>query len=251
MEAHWGEDPGFTTYYIFDIDPRDTYKEIGLYFDGPSGDPSTALYRYVDGMLYWVGSFESATLESDYSWNNRDYAKVSYTEMVATVDRENFCITLPGDGTILCKERTGFFETTYIVREYKQKFMYYKPKVAYLEEKIRDRYEFVYWQDDREILNVRAAKKFYAYFSPIDMSVEERKDIEVVTIPEGTRISFYAYYPDNGWTAGWVQFAYGENLDSFAWFYKGVNPTGEFLIYLPTETEDDVDALFENLSRAG
>ena len=83
------------------------------------------------------------------------------------------------------------------------------------------------------------------------MSVEERKDIEVVTIPEGTRISFYAYYPDNGWTAGWVQFAYGETLDSLAWFYKGVNPTGEFLIYLPTETEDNVEVLFENLSRAG
>lgn len=249
-EGYWNDGPGFTTYYIFDVNVKDNYKEIGLYFDGPSGDPSTALYRYIEGKLYCVGVFESATLESDYSWNSMDYEDVPYEEMVQAVDRTSFCISVPGDGTIFCEERTGFFETTYIVREYKL-WNSSMGKAALLQETIRDRYEFTGWQTDREMLNVRAARTFTAYLSPVDITKEERKDTVTVTIPEGTRISFYTYYPDNEWTAGWVQFAYGENLEQFAWLYKGVDVTGKFMIYLPDETENDVDALFENLSRAG
>lgn len=249
-EEYWENAPGFTTYYIFDVDTEDNYKEIGLYFDGPSGDPSTALYRYVDGKLHCVGVFKSATLESDYSWNSMNYADVSYEEMVQTVNREEFVISVPGDGTILCEERTSFLETTYVVREYQ---LWYSTggKRARLQEIIRDRYEFTGWQSDRGEFNVRAARKFTAYFAPVDMTVEVHKDIQLVTIPKDVRIAFYAYYPDNEWTAGWVQFFYGENLEQSAWLYKGVDIMGKSLIYLPTETEENPDALFNNLSHAG
>lgn len=249
-DEYWNDSLGFTTYYIFDVNTNDNYKEIGLYFDGPSGDPSTALYRFVRGELCCVGVFESATLESDYGWNSDDFEDVPYEEMVQTVNREDFVISVPGDGTILCEERTHMFETTAIVREYKL-WNANMDKAALLQETIRDRYEFTNWQNDRGELYVKAAKDFYAYLEPLDMSVEIHKDALITKIPEGTRLSFYAYYPDNEWTAGWVQFAYGENLENFAWFYKGVDKTGKFMIYLPTTTESRPAVLFENLDHAG
>ena len=248
-EEYWNDGLGFTTYYIFDVDMEDKYKEIGLYFSGPSGDPNTALYRYIGGNLYCVGVFESAPLESDYSWNSREYENFSYEEMVQNVNREEFDITVPGDGTILCGERTHFFETTGIVRKY-ELWNTVLDKNAYLKEIIRDRYEFTGWESERGE-PVRAARKFTAYFAPVDMTVEVHKDIQLVTIPKDARIAFYAYYPDNAWTAGWVQFFYGENLEQSAWIYRGVDITGKSLIYLPNETEKNPDALFKNLSHAG
>jgi len=83
------------------------------------------------------------------------------------------------------------------------------------------------------------------------MSVEMEKDALITEIPEGTRISFYAYYPDNGWPVGWIQFAYGENLEHFAWFYKGVDATGRFMLYFPDATEKSSSEVFDNLSHAG
>ena len=249
-EEYWNDGPGFTTYYIFDVNTEDKYREIGLYFDGPSGDPSTALYRYMDGKLYCVGVFESATLESDYSWNSMEYADIPYEEMVQTVDREEFVISVPGDGTIFCRERTGFFETTEIVREYKL-WNSGMGKAAILQEAIRDRYEFTCWKDDREELNVKVKKDFTAYAEPVDMSLDFHKDLLLVEIPRGTRVSFYAYYPDNGWTAGWVELFYGDNLEHTAWIYKGTDKQGNSVIYLPNGTEDSSWDLFLNLSTAG
>lgn len=249
-EEYWNDGPGFTTYYIFDVNTEDKYKEIGLYFDGPSGDPSTALYRYINGELYCVGVFESAVLESDYSWNSDEYEDVSYEEMVQTVDRKEFVISVPGDGTIFCKERTVFFETTEMVREYKL-WNASMSQAAILQETIRDRYEFTCWQDDREELNVKAKKKFTAYAEPVDMSLDFHKDLVLVGIPRDTRVSFYAYYPDNGWTAGWVELFYGDKLEHTAWIYKGTDKQGNSVIYLPNRTEDSSRDLFFNLSTAG
>lgn len=247
-EEYWDDNPGHTTYYIFDVDLEDGYKEIGLYFDGPSGDPITALYRYVNGRLYCIGAFCSETLYSDrfYSY---EQGKMAYMEMVQTVDRETFQITVPGDGTILCRERIQMLETDNVVFEYYLKNGSYG-KIAKLEERTRERYEFISWDHDNGSYNSSAARGFYAYSEPVDLTGEQ-KEAETVWIPEGIRTSFYAYYPDNGWTAGWVQFAYGENLEQFAWFYKGVNQKGKFTIYLPEETEDNPDDLFNNLSHAG
>lgn len=248
-EEYWGENPGFTTYYIFDINTGDKYKELGIYFNGPSGDPCTALYRYVEGRLYCVGTIQEAPLESDYSWNSTEYEDVPYLEMVTKVNREKFQITVPGDGSVWCGERTDVLETTGIVRKYELWNASFG-KLAELKEIIRDRYEFTSWKADRQKFNVRARVDFVAYTEPMDLTAEENTE-NTVFIPKGTRISFYAYYPDNGWTAGWIQFAYGENLDSFAWFYKGVDPTGKFLLYFPEETVNWPDDVFANLNHAG
>ena len=242
---HYGV--GSTTYYIFDVDTSDKYKEIGIFFPGPNTPTGVALYRYFNGELYCIGNFMSAVLEADYGYETKD---MPYEEMVSGVNREGYLITVPGDGTILCEERRDCMETSFAVLKYKL-YSASSGRYAQLKEVLRDRYEFSGWQDDRGEFNVRAAKDFYAYLEPVDMSQEFHKDLEAVKIPEGTRISFYAYYPDNEWTAGWVQFAYGENLEHFAWLYKGVDATGRFMIYLPDSTEKSKDDLFDSLSKAG
>lgn len=243
--SHYGV--GTTTYYIFDVDTSDKYKEIGIFFPGPNTPTGIALYRYFNGELYCIGNFMSAVLEADHGY---DTNRMPYEEMVAEVNREGYLITVPGDGTILCEERKDCLETSFSVVKYKLDSAS-SGRYAQLREVARERYEFSGWQNDRGEFNVRAAKAFYVYLEPVDMSQEFHKDLLTVKIPEGTRISFVAFYPDNEWTAGWVQFAYGENLENFAWLYKGVDPRGKSMIYLPTTTESNPDDLFENLSKAG
>jgi len=243
--SHYGV--GTTTYYIFDVDTSDKYKEIGIFFPGPNTPTGVALYRYFNGELYCIGNFMSPVLEADHGYGAHS---LPYEEMVTKVKREGYLISVPGDGTIFCEERSDLLETSFAVQKYKLSNAS-SGRYAQLKQVLRERYEFSGWQDDRQEFNVRAAKDFTAYFSPVDMSQEFHKDFEAVKIPEGTRTSFYAYYPDNGWTTGWVQFAYGENLDKFAWFYKGVDATGRFMIYLPDATEKSVEELFDNLNHAG
>lgn len=250
-EEYWDELPGITTYYIFDVNVSDNYKEIGLYFSGPSGDPSTALFRYVDGKLYCVGAIGDAPLESDYYWyrDTYEYYQMPYREMVEQVNREGFQITVPGDGTILFDGRVDVLETSWAVREVSLWFAE-SGKYAELRENIRERYEFTNWNFDAgELYNSRTKKNLTAYSDRFDIS-SAHDTASTVSIPEGTRMSFYAYYPDNGWTAGWIQFAYGENLDSFAWFYKGVDSTGKLLLYFPEETVNWPDDVFANLNHA-
>ena len=243
---HYGV--GSTTYYIFDVDTTDKYKEIGIYFPGPNTPTGVALFRYFNGELYCIGNFMSQVLKADDE--SYEAWKMPYDEMVTKINREGYLITVPGDGTILCEERRDCMETSFAVLKYKL-YSASSGRYAQLREVLRYRYEFSGWQVDRGEFNVRAAKDFYAYLEPVDMSQEFHKDLEAVKIPEGTRVSFYAYYPDNEWTAGWVQFAYGENLEKFAWFYKGVDATGRFMLYLPNTTEKFPDVLFYNLSKAG
>jgi len=243
--SHYGV--GTTTYYIFDVDTSDKYKEIGIFFPGPNTPTGIALYRYFNGELYCIGNFMSAVLEADHGYGTDS---LPYEEMVANVNREGYLITVPGDGTILCEERRDCMETSFTVLKYKLDSAS-SGRYARLKEVLRERYEFSGWQEDRGEYNIRAAKDFYAYLEPVDMSEEFHKDLEAVKIPEGTRISFVAYYPDNEWTAGWVQFAYGENLENFAWLYKGVDPRGKGMIYLPETKESNPDEMFRNLSKAG
>lgn len=232
---------GNTSFYIFDVNTSDKFKEIGIYFPGPNTPTGVALFRYVEDKLYCVGNFMSEVLTTDGGYSNH----LTYNELVTRVKREGYEITVPGDGTILCRERRDMLETSFSVQKYELYNASYK--YAKLQRVDRERYELLGWQND----NSTSAKAFTAYLAPVDMSQEFHKDFEAIKIPKGTRTSFYAYYPDNGWTTGWVQFAYGENLDKFAWLYKGVDATGRFMIYLPDATEKSVEELFDNLNQAG
>ncbi|MBP3610258.1 MAG: hypothetical protein J6J42_07985 [Lachnospiraceae bacterium] len=244
----WEDGPGTTTYYIFDIDMEDKYKEIGVPFSGPSNDPSTIFYRYVDGKLRCVGGIGDTPLESDYR-DSYEHGKMPYDEMVEQVDREEYQITVLGDGNILLSGRVDVLETSWSVREYNL-WNATSAWGATLKETIRERYEFIGWDYDAgEMYNSRTKKDLTAYSDRFDIT-SGQDTASTVFIPEGTRMSIYSYYPDNGWTAGWIQFAYGENLDSFAWFYKGVDPTGKFLLYFPGETVNWPDDVFENLNHA-
>ena len=232
---------GNTSFYIFDVNTSDKFKEIGIYFPGPNTPTGVALFRYVEDKLHCVGNFMSEVLTTDRGYSNY----LTYNELVTQVKREGYEISVPGDGTILCRERRDMLETAFSVRKYELYNASYK--YAKLQRVDRERYELLGWQKD----NSTSAKAFTAYLTPVDMSQEFHKDLLLVKIPEGTRTAFYAFYPDNGWTTGWVQFAYGDNLDKFAWFYKGVDATGRFMIYLPDATERSVEELFDNLNHAG
>lgn len=232
---------GNTSFYIFDVNTSDKFKEIGIYFPGPNTPTGVALFRYVEDKLHCVGNFMSEVLTTDRGYNNH----LTYNELVTKVKREGYKISVPGDGTILCRERCDMLETSFSVQKYELYNASYK--YAKLQRVDRERYELLGWQED----NSTSAKAFTAYLAPVDMSQEFHKDLLAVEIPEGTRTAFYAFYPDNGWTTGWVQFAYGDNLDKFAWFYKGVDATGRFMIYLPNDTERSIEELFDNLNHAG
>lgn len=44
--------------YVVDVDSTDTYKEVVVLDTGLSDDPTLHMFRYVDGKIYDVGSFE-------------------------------------------------------------------------------------------------------------------------------------------------------------------------------------------------
>ena len=242
-----GESPCFTTYYIFDIDVTDGYKEIGLADYGPNGDVGVALYRYDNGTVQAIGGFRSAPLESDQPWNSMDYEAVSYEEMVAQVDRENFLISVPGDGTIWAKEREYLLETCGVVSKYQLENAA-DGLEARLKPAKRERYMFLNW-DSKTRIEVTAAREFKTFAS---IGLYDRP---MVTVPEGSQVTFYEYYmPHEDWELGYVRFFYTleEKWDSEGWLILWKDH-----IVLPEDLEEEQleavepDELFHNLNHAG
>ena len=56
-------------WYIVDLDITDSYKEIALYDDGPSGDPVTYFLRYEKGKLSYIGAVGDMPKASSFSVN--------------------------------------------------------------------------------------------------------------------------------------------------------------------------------------
>lgn len=193
-----------STYYIFDVDKNDSYREIGIYFDGPSGDPATYLFHYGNGQLANLGSFQVRPVQEDYEslrWKpepveTRQGAAGAYPEGFAYVNQEeNRLITLSGDGTIKGSGRLDLVETNWGERTWKlEGDSVGGEKLA---EEIQEMYEIEQW--DRGDMTATAAQELKMYK---DMSEAG----ETVTVPAGEKVSFYRYYP----VEGWLQMAYGD-----------------------------------------
>lgn len=48
--------------HIIDLDNKDTYVEVAIYDDGPSGDPTYSFYRYDGKDFFYVGSIDGLAL---------------------------------------------------------------------------------------------------------------------------------------------------------------------------------------------
>lgn len=242
-----GESPCFTTYYLFDIDVTDGYKEIGLADYGPNGDVGIALYRYDKGSVQCIGGFRSAPLDSDNPWKMNGYKDVSYEEMVAKVPRDEFLISVPGDGTIWAEERDFLLGNCSVVKKYQLENASSGTE-ARLKAARRGHYVFNNWDWEGGI-STTAAYEFKAFVSDC------LDDEKVVIVPEGSEITFYDYYLSaEEWGKGHVRFFYTveEKWDSIGWLIlssDGIvmprsSDTEPFETVEPTE-------LFHDLNMAG
>ncbi len=85
------ECPDNTCFYLIDVDKNDKYIEIVFYGDGPSGDPNSYFFRYINNELVTIGTI-SATLSS---------------------------LHFDGEGTIVCHcERGDIIQTNWVKTEY-------------------------------------------------------------------------------------------------------------------------------------
>lgn len=246
-EIFHGESPCFTTYYIFDIDVTDGYKEIGLADYGPNGDVGIVLYRYDKGSVQRIGGFRSAPLDSDNPWKMNGYKDVSYEEMVEKVPRDEFLISVPGDGTIWAEERDFLLGNCSVVKKYQLENASSGTE-ARLKAARRSHYVFNNWGWEGGI-STTAAYEFKAFVSDC------LDDEKVVVVPEGSEITFYDYYLSHEeWGRGYVRFFYTveEKWDSVGWLIlssEGIvmprsSDTEPFETVEPTE-------LFHNLNMAG
>ena len=242
-----GESPCYTTYYLFDIDVTDDYKEIGLADYGPNGDVGVALYRYENNSIQCIGGFRSAPLDSDNPWEMNDYANIPYEEMVTKVPREEFLISVPGDGTVWAEERDYLLGNCSVVKKYQLENAS-SGSEARLKAVCRGHYVFTSW-DWEGGMPTTTAYEFKAFAN------DHLEDDTVVLVPAGSQVTFVEYYlSQEEWGRGYVRFFYTveEQWDSEGWLkisdYGIVMPRSSDI--QSTETVEPTE-LFHNLNMAG
>ena len=201
------ESPDVATWYLFDIDVNDGYKEIGLYEDGPSGDPYTTLLRYHDGQLREIGGFSDKPIADDdmyFAEYDGDYLKY-----IEKIDRSQIRILVPGDGMIFATQRMDVMETNFAEGlwqlENTESF-----EEAILELRLRDMYEFIGYGSDRGEYTPTVRDTLQVFTEP-DF------DAEIITLTQGETLDIYRYYPIEE-RLGWVQLAF-HNRESFGWIF--------------------------------
>lgn len=220
------ECPDIGTYYILDIDLHDGYKEIAVYFDGPSGDPDTYLFHYQDGSLSEVGDFEAPMTEEMKDrvyWaalapfqKPRVCSPQKYEEALAAVNRDSIFPVISGDGTVYAEGRRDILMTNWAMRVWRLETDKEHP-LGMLAEVIPEEYFFTVRQP-------AIARREIPLYSEADTQSES------LSIREGEEVCFYSYRPDQtgsgrsafldiysediGWDdGGWMCIAYG-NLES-------------------------------------
>lgn len=239
------------TYYIFDLDMSDAYKEIGVYFEGPSFDPVTWLFRYQDGTLSKIGCFRAAPIQETYpmyySYGDPGLDPQTYQQILDDVKRDEILITVPGDGTVMAWGRYDVLETSWAERLWEL-----DDRDGKLKEVEREEYVFGQWERENP---VTLKEEIRVYDS-------RESGASVITLPAGEPIAFYSYQPREGW----MKLVYGarsvdavtksgiagdalagnkltENVD-WAWLQ-----VVDGAVVTPSGTYDPYD-LFENLSLA-
>ncbi len=243
--SHYAESADIATWYIFDVDVNDGYKEIGLYEDGPSDDPYTTLFRYEGGVLREIGGFSDCPIRGSMgSWvlNPGD----DYQALVNSVERGELQILVPGDGTIFATQRIDILETSFAEGLWRlQNSDSFED--AGLELQIRNEYVFKsyeYRMEDTE----------YCPAVRNELQVFAEKDLtsEITVFTQGEKMIPYCYYPDreDGEKNGWIEFRYGEDFKTSGWIYV----TNRMNVYQVEESgevkEDWSGDLLDNLSFA-
>ncbi len=243
--GHYAESADIATWYIFDVDVNDGYKEIGLYEDGPSDDPYTTLFRYEGGVLREIGGFSDCPIRGSMgSWALKP--KDDYQALVNSVERSELQIQVPGDGTILATQRIDILETSFVEGMWKlQNSGNFEE--ASLDLQLREEYIFKgyeYRMTDTE-------------FCPMvreELQVYTDKDFtsQVTVLAQGEKVIPYRYYPDTeaGETNGWVELIYREDFAESGWIYV----TNRMNIYQVEESGEVKESwsgdLMDNLSFA-
>ncbi len=212
--GHYAENEDIATWYIFDVDVNDGYKEIGLYEDGPSNDPYTTLFRYEAGVLREIGGFSDCPIGGGVpGWVLQEGD--DYQALVNSVDRSNIQIQVPGDGTVYATQRIDILETSFVEGLWQlqnsESF-----EEASLDLQLREEYIFKgyeYRMTDME-------------FCPMvreELQVYTDKDFssQVMVLAQGEKVIPYRYFPDAeaGETNGWVELIYGEDFKESGWIY--------------------------------
>lgn len=212
--GYYAESSDIATWYIFDVDVNDGYKEIGLYEDGPSGDPYTTLFRYEDGKLRKIGGFSDEPADV-FTRSRMLKEEDDYQELVNSVNRGGIRIQVPGDGTIFATQRIDILETSFVEGMWKlqnsESFEEARLEMQLREEYIFKGYEYRMTDTEacpmvREELQVFADKDFTS---------------QITVLAQGEKVIPYRYYPDGeaGETNGWVEFIYGEDFETSGWIY--------------------------------
>lgn len=207
MARVYMECPDVATWYLFDLDVNDGYKEIGLYEDGPSGDPWVTLLRYHDGQLREIGGFSDKPID-EWSIYHAAYDG-DYLEYVENVNRSQIRIQVPGDGTVYARQRMDVIETNFAEGLWKlqnaESF-----EEANLELQLRDMYEFYGYGSDRGEYTPTVRDTLQVFAEP-DF------EADIITLTKGEDIDIYRYYPIED-RLGWVQLGY-HNRESFGWIF--------------------------------
>lgn len=212
--SYYPENADIATWYIFDVDVNDGYKEIGLYEDGPSDDAYTTLFRYEGGELRKIGGFSDCPIDGGVAgWGLQEGD--DYQALVNSIDRSNIQIQVPGDGTVYATQRIDVLETSFAEGMWKlqnsESF-----EEAELELQMRKEYTFLSYE-------YRRTDTEYCPMVRDTLQVYARKDMasDVIVLMQGEQVIPYRYYPDSedGEENGWVELVYGEGFKESGWIY--------------------------------
>ncbi|MBE5883267.1 MAG: hypothetical protein E7291_02425 [Lachnospiraceae bacterium] len=230
------DSPDVATFYLFDIDVSDGYKEIGLYDDGPSGDPKTSLYRYENRRLVYIGSFADCPV----AWSNLTFSEADKEQ---DASEYSFAIEVPGDGTVRGSMRYDVIQTDWVTNA-----VWELTDATLLQAKLQIQeqsvYEFSFWQELRDnpdtyICQPETAVEIWLY-SDRDVSSE------ALVIPAGEKVWFVRYYPEECWLE--IQYDIDKEEDRKTGYIK-LKDKGDFDVILPNGNFVKWD-LFSNLNMA-
>lgn len=212
--GYYPENADIATWYIFDVDVNDGYKEIGLYEDGPSDDAYTTLFRYEGSELRKIGGFSDCPIDGGVAgWGLQEGD--DYRELVNSLNRDDILIQVPGDGTIYATQRIDILETSFAEGLWQlQNGKSFEE--ASLELQMREEYTFLNYE-------YRKANTEYCPMVRDTLQVYAGKDMaaDVIVLTQGEKIIPYRYYPDSedGAQNGWIELAYGEDFKESVWIY--------------------------------
>ncbi len=201
----YAETPDVATWYIFDVDTTDSYKEIGIYQDGPSSDPYTTLFRFEDGVLRNLGGFSDKPID-DWNIYVPNYHG-DYEEFLGLIDRSRIRIEVPGDGTIFADQRIEILETNFAQGLWKlENAESFTDSKLVLQ--VREVYDIMGYGMDRGEFTLTIKDTLQVY------PERDFACADFIELTAGDTIDFCQYYPEGNWVkVSWNQ------EEGFGWLH--------------------------------